>query len=85
MTLLLHALNYLLATAMWFVLGRLFLSMFIRNVKNPIWQLFLLLTDPVYRLTARMTGNRVPEQWLGPVSILWLVLGRVLLVALVPR
>jgi hypothetical protein len=78
-TFLLHALNYLLATAMWFVLGRLVLSMFIRNPKNQIWQLFLILTDPVYRATRWLTRGRVAERWLGPLSILWLLLARLLL------
>ncbi len=78
MTTLLVAFNYLLATAMWFVLGRMFMGLFIRNPRNPVWQLFLLLTDPVYRVTRWLTRDRVPEKWLGVTTILWLVVGRVL-------
>lgn len=78
-------LNYLLATAMWFVLGRLCLRLFIRNERNAVWQLFLLVTEPVYAVSRRLTGHRLPERWLWLVSLVWLVLARVAVVSLDAR
>jgi hypothetical protein len=70
--------NYLLATAMWFILGRLFLRLFIRNPQNPVWQLFLIVTEPVYRVSRALTWYRLPEQWCWLVSLLWLLAARTL-------
>ena len=46
-----QTLNYLLATAMWFILGHLCLRLFIRNQQNPVWQLFLIVTEPLSRVS----------------------------------
>jgi hypothetical protein len=78
----LEAVNYLLATAMWFILGRLFLRLFIRNPRNPVWQLFLIVTEPVYRVSRALTLYRLPEQWCWLVSLLWLLAARVLVILL---
>ena len=59
--------NIILATAMWFILGRLVLRAFIRNEANPIWQMFLIITEPPYRVSRVLTAGRVPERWI------WLV------------
>ncbi len=80
----LNVLNFLLSTAMWFILGRLLLGVFIRNEKNPVWQLFVLLTEPLYLVSRLLTGNLVPGRWLPLVSLLWLLALRILLVALYP-
>jgi hypothetical protein len=74
--------NLLLATAMWLVLGRLALRLFIRNPRNAVWQMFLIATDPVYRVSRALTAGRVPESWLWLVSLVWLLLARVAVVAL---
>lgn len=85
MALLLNVLNMLLSTAMWFILGRLVLALFIRNEKNAVWQLFVLVTEPLYLVSRLLTGNRLPEGWLPAFSLLWLLALRLLVVALYPE
>lgn len=82
MDVVLETVNYLLATAMWFILGRLFLGLFIRNPNNPVWQLFLIVTEPVYRVSRTLTLYRMPEQWCWLVSLLWLFAARALVTLL---
>jgi hypothetical protein len=69
--------NFLLATAQWLILGRLVLRLFIRNPQNPVWQMFLIATDPPYRVSRFLTGGRVPESWIWLVSLLWLLAARI--------
>jgi hypothetical protein len=68
--------NFLLATAQWLILGRLVLRLFIRNPQNAVWQMFLIATDPPYRVSRFLTGGRVPENWIWLVSLLWLLVAR---------
>ena len=70
--------NIVLATAMWFILGRLVLRVFIRNPANPIWWMFLVVTDPPYRVSRALTAGHVPERWLWLVSLVWLFAARLL-------
>ena len=74
--------NFLLATAQWLILGRLFLRLFIRNPGNAVWQMFLIATDPPYRVSRLLTGGRVPENWIWLVSLLWLMGARIALARL---
>jgi hypothetical protein len=69
--------NYLLATAQWLIVGRLVMGLFVRNPANPVWQVFLIATEPPYRVSRLLTGGRVPERWLWLVSILWLMVARI--------
>jgi hypothetical protein len=78
----LETVNYVLATAMWFILGRLFLGLFIRNPNNPVWQLFLIVTEPVYRVSRALTLYRLPERWCWLVSLFWLFAARTLVTLL---
>jgi hypothetical protein len=78
----LHVLNFLLATAMWLILGRLFLRLFIRNPGNAVWQVFLVATEPPYRVSRFLTAGRVPERWIWLVSLAWLMVARIVVVAL---
>jgi hypothetical protein len=73
-----NVVNIFLSTAMWFILGRLVLRVFIRNELNPIWQLFLLVTAPPYRVSRLITGGRVSERWIWLVSLGWLLAARIL-------
>ena len=77
MNLIVYVANMLLATAMWFILGRLVLRLFIRDQGNAIWQMFLIITEPVYRVSRALTGGRVPERWIWLVSLVWLFAARV--------
>ncbi len=72
-----YVVNMLLATAMWFILGRLVLRLFIRDQGNAIWQMFLIITEPAYRVSRALTGGRVPERWIWLVSLVWLFAARV--------
>jgi hypothetical protein len=74
--------NILLATAMWFILGRLVLRLFIRNERNPIWWMFLVITDPPYRVSRALTRGRVPEGWIWLVSLGWLLAARLVVASL---
>ena len=78
----LETVNYVLATAMWFILGRLFLGLFIRNPNNPVWQFFVIVTEPVYRVSRALTLYRLPEQWCWLVSLFWLLAARALVTLL---
>lgn len=74
--------NFLLSTAMWFILGRLVLRIFIRNEQNPIWQMFLIITEPPYRVSRVITAGRVSERWVWLVSLAWLLAARILITRL---
>jgi hypothetical protein len=74
--------NYLLATAQWLIVGRLVMGLFVRNAANAVWQVFLIATEPPYRVSRRLTGGRVPERWLWLVSLVWLMVARVLVIKL---
>jgi hypothetical protein len=82
MNVVLNTVNFLLATAQWLILGRLVLRLFIRNPANAVWQLFLVATDPPYRVSRALTGGRVPENWLWLVSLVWLMAARILVTRL---
>jgi hypothetical protein len=74
--------NYLLATAQWLIAGRLVMGLFVRNPANAVWQVFLIATEPPYRVSRLLTGGRVPERWLWLVSLVWLLVARVLVIKL---
>lgn len=78
----LQTVNYLLATAQWLIAGRLVMRPFIRNPKNAVWQVFLISTDPPYRVSRVLTGGRVPEGWIWLVSLVWLMVARILVITL---
>ena len=74
--------NYLLATAQWLIVGRLVMGLFVRNPANAVWQVFLIATEPPYRVSRLLTGGRVPERWLWLISILWLMVARIVVIKL---
>jgi hypothetical protein len=76
-----HVVNFLLATAQWLIVGRLVMRLFIRNPANAVWQVFVISTDPVYRVSRILTRGLVPENWLWLVSLLWLFAARLAVVA----
>lgn len=80
MNVLFNTLNFLLATAVWLILGRLVMRLFVRNERNAVWQVFLVATDPVYRVSRALTGGLVPERWLWLVSLVWLMAARLAVV-----
>ena len=74
-----NAANFLLATAMWLIVGRIALRLFIRDAANPVWQMFLIATEPPYRVSRMLTGGRIPERWVWLVSLAWLLALRLVL------
>jgi hypothetical protein len=40
--------------------------------------MFLVVTDPPYRVSRALTAGRVPEGWLWLVSLVWLFAARLL-------
>jgi hypothetical protein len=77
-----YVLNFLLATAQWLIVGRLVMRPLVRNPANAVWQVFLVSTEPAYRVSRLLTLGRVPERWLWLVSLLWLFAARIALVAI---
>lgn len=78
-----HLPNYLLALAMYLVMGRLLLSPFVPpQSANYIWRSFVRLTDPVVRMVAFVTPRQAPPVVLLVFTFLWLFLARIALFAL---
>ena len=76
-----YVVNFLLATAQWLIVGRMVMRPLVRNPANAVWQVFLISTEPAYRVSRVLTLGRVPERWLWLVSLLWLFAARVAVVA----
>jgi hypothetical protein len=74
--------NFLLATAQWLIVGRLVMRPLVRNPANAVWQVFLISTEPAYRVSRVLTRGRAPERWLWLVSLLWLFAARLAIVVL---
>jgi hypothetical protein len=77
-----YVLNFLLATAQWLIVGRLVMRPLVRNPANAVWQVFLISTEPAYRVSRVLTLGRAPERWLWLVSLLWLFAARVAVVVI---
>ena len=75
-----YVVNFLLATAQWLIVGRMVMRLFVRNPANAVWQVFLISTEPAYRVSRALTLGRVPERWLWLVSLLWLFVARLAVV-----
>ncbi|MCM8744994.1 YggT family protein [Thermomicrobium sp. CFH 73360] len=77
-------LNWLLAIAMWLVIGRAVLDWLTRGRRTVIHQLLYLFTEPLYRPVRRLLPD-VPAIAI-PVTLILLFLGlRVLLVVVVSQ
>lgn len=76
----LNAVNFLLATAQWLIVGRLVMRVFVRNESNAVWQVFLISTEPVYRLTRTLAVGKLPERWVWLASLVWLLIARIIVV-----
>ena len=76
----LNTLNFLLATAQWLIVGRLVMRLFVRNQSNAVWPVFLISTEPAYRVSRTLTFGAVPERWLWLVSLVWLFAARIAVV-----
>lgn len=77
-----YVVNFLLATAQWLIVGRMVMRLFVRNPANAVWQVFLISTEPAYRVSRALTLGRVPERWLWLVSLLWLFAARLAVITI---
>jgi hypothetical protein len=75
-----NTINFLLATAQWLIVGRLVMRVFVRNESNAVWQVFLIATEPVYRLTRTLTVGKLPERWVWLAALFWLLIARIVVV-----
>lgn len=75
-----HLPNYVLAILLWTMVGRFILGLFVHpDWPHPIWQAFRRVTDPVLRLTGRLSPSFMVEPLLPLVAIFYLFLLRILL------
>lgn len=72
--------NFILAAAMYTLLGRYFLSVFFKvDSDRVIWRVFRQITDPVLKFLRSLTPRVVPDGLVMVFSIFWLLMFRVLL------
>ena len=76
---LLRVVLYLVDTATWLILARVLVQPLIRNPKGAFWQVFLIATEPVFRVSRLLSAGRVPEKWIWLVSLAWLMVVRIVL------
>lgn len=73
-----HLPNYVLALAMYLVMGRLLLSPFVSpGSSNYIWRSFVRLTDPVVRIVGFVTPAQAPLMVTLVFTYLWLFVLRI--------
>lgn len=78
-----HLPNFVLAAVMYTLVGRLILTFFVApEWKNYIWRAFVRITDPAVRLTRLVTPQVLPHILVLIFAILWVMLLRILLFAL---
>lgn len=73
------AIDYVLAALLYTMLGRFLLGLLVPpDWDNYIWRFFRRLTDPVLKVTARITPGFMVEPLLPLVAVWWLFVLRVL-------
>lgn len=68
---------FLVDTATWLILARALVQPLIRNPKGAVWQVFVIVTEPVFRVSRLLSAGRVPERWVWLVSLAWLTVVRI--------
>jgi YggT family protein len=68
-------LNYTLSFIMWLVIGRAILSLFTKDLKNPIYALFVRATEPLY-----IVGRKIFPKGTTIFLIIAIVILRILVV-----
>lgn len=77
-----HLPNFILAALMYTLIGRLLLSFFVpAGWRNYIWRAFVRITDPVLGVVRFVTPAVLPTVVVIVFSVLWLMLLRLALVA----
>ncbi len=72
--------NFLLAAAMYTLMGRYLLSLVFKpESQMVIWTVFQQLTNPILRFVRGLTPLVVPDGLVMVFSIFWIILARILL------
>ncbi len=72
--------NFILAAAMYTVMGRYLLSLVFKpDSEMVIWKVFTQLTDPILRFVRGLTPAVVPNGLVMVFTIFWIILLRILL------
>ena len=70
--------NYLLAVAMYTLLGRLVLGLFVpEQWDNYIWRAFRWITDPVLAAVRAISPALIAGSWLILAATVWVMIARV--------
>ncbi|MCS7203879.1 MAG: YggT family protein [Thermodesulfovibrio sp.] len=68
-------LNYTLSFIMWLVIGRAIISLFTKDIKNPIYSLFVKVTEPLYKV-----GRKIFPKGTTIFIVITIVILRILVV-----
>lgn len=72
--------NYLLAAAMYTLIGRYLLSLIIKpESEMVIWRAFVGMTDPILHAVRAVTPNVVPNGLVMVLAIFWMIMLRIVL------
>jgi YggT family protein len=76
--------NYLLAAAMYTLMGRFLLSLVFKpNSELVIWRVFCQLTDPILHTVRTLTPAMVPSGLVMVLAIVWMLLLRLMLLVII--
>ena len=76
--------NYLLAAAMYTLMGRYFLSLvFKADSQLVIWRVFCQLSDPILHAVRAITPAMVPSGLVMVLAIVWMILLRLFLLVII--
>lgn len=72
--------NFLLAIAIYTLIGRYILSIFFRpGSEAVIWKVFCQITDPILSVVGAITPRIVPPPLVILLAVVWLMMARILL------
>jgi uncharacterized protein YggT (Ycf19 family) len=72
--------NFILAAAMYTVMGRYLLSLVFKpDSEMVVWKVFTQITDPILRFVRSLTPAVVPDGLVMVFTIFWIILVRIML------
>ncbi|MGL5136623.1 MAG: hypothetical protein ACRC7G_02530, partial [Beijerinckiaceae bacterium] len=75
--------NFLLAAAMYTLLGRYVLALIFKpDSDKVIWRVFAQMTDPILNFVRSLTPGLVPNGLIMVFAIFWLLLARIVLLVI---
>ncbi|MCW1967484.1 MAG: hypothetical protein KIH69_005115 [Anaerolineae bacterium] len=78
-TILVETLNWILSIAMYLTIGRFILQLLVGNQSNAILDMFVIATNPFYRLVRALTFGKISGLLFPITVILFLLICRVAL------